>query len=188
MGLLYREGRLYTQEEVQVFDHDWPSLAQGIAIPHGLYDLSLNIGYVQIGTSHDTGEVAYDSIRYWWEHYGCIEYPKAILAMVKASLRAVHGAGNIKAGISNYYLVEEIQAHFAGMMIALPNQDWACFYPLSVYEFSLYLKHWAALVDLKRFASSPRAKKKDKPKLEPQLQRSHVSTARLLSRKLSKAP
>jgi len=77
IGLLYREGRLYTQQEIQVFDHDWPDLATGIAIPHGLYDMNLNIGYVQIGTSHDTGEFACDSIRYWWEHYGSIQYPQA---------------------------------------------------------------------------------------------------------------
>jgi len=77
IGLLYRAGHLYTQQEVQVFDHDWPSLAEGIAIPHGLYDLNLNIGYVQIGTSHDTGEFACDSIRYWWEHYGSTQYPGA---------------------------------------------------------------------------------------------------------------
>ena len=77
IGRFYREGCLYTQEEVQVFDHDWPSLAKGVAIPHGLYDLSLNIGYVQIGTSHDTGEFACDSIRYWWEHYGSVQYPTA---------------------------------------------------------------------------------------------------------------
>ena len=77
IGLLYRAGHLYTQQEIQVFDHDWPSLAEGVAIPHGLYDLNLNIGYVQIGTSHDTGEFACDSIRYWWEHYGAIQYPEA---------------------------------------------------------------------------------------------------------------
>jgi hypothetical protein len=77
IGLLYRAGHLYTQQEVQVFDHDWPSLAEGVAIPHGLYDLNLNIGYVQIGTSHDTGEFACDSIRYWWEHYGSTQYPEA---------------------------------------------------------------------------------------------------------------
>lgn len=111
-----------------------------------------------------------------------------ILAMVKASLRSVHGAGKIEAGISNYYLVEEIQAHFAGMMIALPSPEWECFYSLSVSEFSVYLKRWAALVDLNRFASSPRGKKKEKPKLESQPLRPHVSTARLLSDKLSKAP
>ena len=37
IGLLYREGRLYTQQEIQVFDHDWASLAEGVAIPHGKF-------------------------------------------------------------------------------------------------------------------------------------------------------
>ncbi len=46
-------------------------------IPHGLYDLSRNEGYVQIGTSHDTGEFACDSLRYWWQHHGVIHYPDA---------------------------------------------------------------------------------------------------------------
>ncbi len=48
-----------------------------MAIPHGLYDLKLNVGYVQIGTSHDTSQFACDSIRYWWQHYGAIHYPSA---------------------------------------------------------------------------------------------------------------
>ncbi len=68
---------MYTQAEIQVFDHDWPSLAVGVAIPHGLYDLSRNEGYIQIGTSHDTGEFACDSLRYWWQHYGSKHYPSA---------------------------------------------------------------------------------------------------------------
>jgi Rhodopirellula transposase DDE domain len=68
---------MYTTEEIQVFDHDWKSLAVGVAIPHGLYDLTLNIGYIQIGTSHDTGEFACDSIRYWWQHYGARDYQSA---------------------------------------------------------------------------------------------------------------
>jgi Rhodopirellula transposase DDE domain len=77
IGPLYRAGQLYTQAEVQVQDHDWPSLATGVAIPHGLYDLSRNEGYIQIGTSHDTGEFACDSLWYWWENYGSKYYPEA---------------------------------------------------------------------------------------------------------------
>ncbi len=68
---------MYTTEEIQVFDHDWNSLAIGVAIPHGLYDLALNIGYIQIGTSHDTSEFACDSIRYWWQQYGSVHYESA---------------------------------------------------------------------------------------------------------------
>lgn len=68
---------MYTQAEIEVFDHDWPSLAEGVAIPHGLYDLSLNLGYIQIGISHDTSAFACDSLRYWWEHYGSKHYQTA---------------------------------------------------------------------------------------------------------------
>lgn len=69
---------MYTQAEaIEVFDHDWKSLATGVAIPHGLYDLRLNIGYVHIGTSHDTGEFACDAIRDWWQQHGRHHYPTA---------------------------------------------------------------------------------------------------------------
>jgi len=39
--------------------------------------MTYNLGYVQIGTSHDTSEFACDSIRYWWLTYGCVLYPCA---------------------------------------------------------------------------------------------------------------
>lgn len=75
IGQLYRQGHLYTQKEpIEVFDHDWKSLAQGVAIPHGLYDLNLNVGYIHIGTSHDTSAFACDAIRQWWQQYGRVQY------------------------------------------------------------------------------------------------------------------
>ena len=43
----------------------------------GCMILSLNEGYIQIGTSHDTGEFACDSLRYWWKHYGSKRYQTA---------------------------------------------------------------------------------------------------------------
>jgi len=74
IGSFYREGKLYTQEAMEVFDHDWASLAAGMAMPHGLYDLTANLGYIQIGTSHDTSEFACDSIRYWWNTDGKVRF------------------------------------------------------------------------------------------------------------------
>ena len=52
------------------FDHDFPSLADGVVIPYGIYDLKYNHGYVVLGTSHDTSEFACESIRQWWWNYG----------------------------------------------------------------------------------------------------------------------
>ena len=67
IGNLYRAGRLFTQEPIAVYDHDFSSLAEGVAIPHGLFDIVQNIGYVVVGTSHDTSEFACDCILGWWE-------------------------------------------------------------------------------------------------------------------------
>jgi len=77
IGPLYRDGYTYSTGPLQVYDHDWPYLAEGVAIPHGLYDLQQNIGYVQIGTSRDTSEFACDSIYHWWTHHGRDDYPTA---------------------------------------------------------------------------------------------------------------
>lgn len=66
IGDLYRAGTLYTTAEVQTLDHDFPSLAEGVAIPHGIYDVQKNHGSSNIGTSHDTSEFAADSLRQWW--------------------------------------------------------------------------------------------------------------------------
>ena len=51
IGNLFREGKIYATETVEVFDHDFPSLAEGVAVPHTLYDMERNEAYVNIGTA-----------------------------------------------------------------------------------------------------------------------------------------
>ncbi len=77
IGNLFREGKVYTTKTVEVYDHDFPSLAEGVAVPHTLYDIDRNEAYVNIGTSRDTSEFACDSIRHWWNTYGRLYYPLA---------------------------------------------------------------------------------------------------------------
>jgi Rhodopirellula transposase DDE domain len=77
IGNFFRPGTLYTQEVIKTFDHDWPSAADGLVIPHGLYDLKRNEGFVTLGTSHDTSEFACDSLLWWWKTYGRHDYPEA---------------------------------------------------------------------------------------------------------------
>jgi len=82
LGNFYRDGHLYTLEELQTYDHDFTSFAEGIIIPHSLYDIGLNVGYIQLGTSHDTSEFACDSFRHWWFTYGKYHYPDATSILV----------------------------------------------------------------------------------------------------------
>lgn len=84
LGNLYRPGTLYTTEPVTTLDHDFWSLGQGTVIPHGIYDLQLNRGYITLGNSKDTSEFACESIKDWWNNYGKAAYPDAtsILALM----------------------------------------------------------------------------------------------------------
>jgi len=75
--LFSRDGKIYTLEVQKVFDHDFPHLADGSVIPHGIYDVVKNKAYVTIKTGKDTGESACDSIREWWYNQGKYDYPNA---------------------------------------------------------------------------------------------------------------
>ena len=74
---MYRAGKLYAIEPIEVLDHDFPSFSDGIVIPHGIYDMKRNKGFINIGTSHDTAEFCCDSIKKWWLKYGKKDYPNA---------------------------------------------------------------------------------------------------------------
>ena len=63
LGNLYREGYVYSTGIIEVYDHDFPYLADGIVIPHTIYDIKDNMTYVNIGVSKDTSEFACDSIK-----------------------------------------------------------------------------------------------------------------------------
>ncbi len=82
IGNLYRDGQLYTLEEIITYDHDFPSYAEGVIIPHCIYDWKLNTGYIQLGNSRDTSQFACDSFRHWWYNYGKQNYPKATSILV----------------------------------------------------------------------------------------------------------
>jgi len=74
LGNYWREGQLYTQEVILTYDHDFNSFSEGIVIPHGIYDLTQNIGYIHLGTSKDTSQFACDCLRNWWYSYGQYAY------------------------------------------------------------------------------------------------------------------
>lgn len=103
IGNLSRNGKIYTTETIEVFDHDFPSLAEGVAIPHTVYDTVQNKAYVAIGTSRDTSEFACDSIRQWWNNHGCLLYPYAI-----SILMLMDGGGSNSS--RHYIFKQDLQA------------------------------------------------------------------------------
>jgi hypothetical protein len=51
LGNLYRDGQVYCLEGDIVYDHDFTHLADGSAVPHGIYDLQHNDAMINIGVS-----------------------------------------------------------------------------------------------------------------------------------------
>ena len=70
LGNLYRDGQCYCQESAVVLDHDYEYLGQGKVIPHGIYDLKANKGYVSIGVLRETSAFICECIEWWWKNYG----------------------------------------------------------------------------------------------------------------------
>jgi transposase len=86
IGLFGQPGQVWTAKDapVKVLDHDFPSDAEGTAIPYGIYDLGRNTGYVVVGTDHDTAAFAVAAIRRWWNEQGRHTYPNATRLLITA--------------------------------------------------------------------------------------------------------
>jgi len=78
-----------TPEEVRVHDFIDPDL--GKVAPYGVYDLTANAGWVNVGIDHDTAEFAVESIRRWWREMGEATYPQARCLLITADCGGSNG-------------------------------------------------------------------------------------------------
>jgi len=69
---------------VDVNGHDFPDPKVPKAIPYGVDDPVRNTGWVNVGTDHDTGTFAVESIRQWWLNRGQEAYPNATELLITA--------------------------------------------------------------------------------------------------------
>jgi hypothetical protein len=67
-------------EEVRA--KDFADKKLGKVIPEGVYDLTLNQGWVSVGVDHNTAAFAKETIRRWWQEMGLPLYPDATELLV----------------------------------------------------------------------------------------------------------
>jgi hypothetical protein len=79
-------------EATEVNGHDFPDPKVPRAHPYGIYDLAKNLGWVNIGTSHDTASFAVASIRRWWRAQGRRLYPRAKHLLITADAGGSNGS------------------------------------------------------------------------------------------------
>ena len=119
-------------------------------------------------------------------------YPKAALfafclalvasnavALLRASLRAVHGTEAV-AELSNYYVALEVSQTYRGMMVALPADEWSVFHNRTATELAALLRRMARQVQVDRYRKAHRGPKKPPPPRAKYKNGGHVSTHREL--------
>jgi Rhodopirellula transposase DDE domain len=88
LGRLPMAGREWRPQgkPVEVEDHSFfftgPEVEQ--AIPYGIYDITRDSGWVNVGTDHDTSVFAVESIRRWWRARGPEDHPGASRLLITA--------------------------------------------------------------------------------------------------------
>jgi DDE family transposase len=112
LGDFYRDGKIDTQETIETNDHDFGSAGVGTVIPHGLYDVGKNRGFIHLNTSHDTSELACDSLAAWWDQQGRADYPGA-----EKLLLLCDGGGSNSATM--YLFKEDLQKLATGLGIEI---------------------------------------------------------------------
>src|SRR6185437_9185763 len=98
--------------------HDFPGDSAGSAIPYGVYDVTANAGWVNVGTDHDTAAFAVESIRRWWKAAGSSEYPAARRLLITAD-----------AGGSNGYRTRAWKAELAALAEQTGLEITVCHFP-----------------------------------------------------------
>jgi hypothetical protein len=93
VGRYYNKGQRWLPkgkpEEVKV--HDFIDPEAGKAIPYGIYDVTNNLGWVNVGCDHDTASFAVASIFRWWKCMGSHVYPEAERILICADSGGSNG-------------------------------------------------------------------------------------------------
>jgi hypothetical protein len=120
VGEFARGGREYRPkgQPVPVRTHDFADKDLGKAIPYGVYDVTANAGWVNVGTDHDTAAFAVESIRRWWTAMGQAAYPGASKLLVTAD-----------AGGSNSYRTRAWKTELAAFAVQAGLQVTVCHFP-----------------------------------------------------------
>ena len=84
IGAFKNAGRAWGKEAEAVNVHDFPSEAQGRAVPYGVYDVTHNRGTIYVGASGDTAQFAVDALTRWGETEGRATYPTAAHLLILA--------------------------------------------------------------------------------------------------------
>ncbi len=141
IGNFKNAGQAWATEAERVNVHDFPSAAEGRAVPYGIYDVAKNRGWVMVGQSADTPEFAVGAIASWSEEEGRESYPGAKRLLILAD------GGGSNAARSRVFKqqVQEQLADRLGVEVTVCHYPRGCskYNPVEHRLFSFISVNWA---------------------------------------------
>jgi len=141
IGDFKNAGRGWRTEAERVNVHDFPSQADGRAVPYGIYELARNEGTVYLGDSADTAEFAVDSLADWCDRRMSAGYPRAARLLVHADCG---GSNANRCRLWKQQLQEKVADRF-GLPVTVCHYPTGCskWNPIEHRLFSEISKNWA---------------------------------------------
>jgi hypothetical protein len=141
VGNFKNAGQIWCEEALDVNVHDFPSQAEGKAVPYGLYDLTHNQGTVYVGQSADTAEFAVDNLAHWCEHEMPLRFPNATKLLLHADCG---GSNGVRCKLWKQQLQVQIADRF-GLEVTVCHYPTGCskWNPIEHRLFSEISKTWA---------------------------------------------
>lgn len=141
VGNFKNNGKVWQQEAIEVYDHDFPTDAVGKAVPYGIYDTQKNTGTVFVSRSADTPAFAVECIERWWANYGKTQYPdsKELLILADAG-----GSNSYRSRVWKYQLQKKMcDKHGISLRVSHYPPGSSKWNPIEHRLFSEISKNWA---------------------------------------------
>ena len=154
VGNFKRQGTVLCTAAPRAFDHDFATFSEGTIVPHGIYDIARNTGYLTIGTSHDTSEFVCDNIEACWREHLSAAYPDARTLVILCD-----GGGS---NSSSHHIVKQDLIGLSdriGMQIVVMHYPPYCskYNPIEHRLFSQITRSWSGTPILSAADASKRA-------------------------------
>jgi hypothetical protein len=141
IGNFKNTGQSWGTQAERVNVHDFPSDAQGRAVPYGIYDQQHNCGTIYVGQSADTPTFAVDNLVRWCETELPVLFPRTTDLLIEADSGGSNGA---RCRVWKQLLQEKVSDRF-GLTITVCHYPTGCskWNPIEHRLFSEVTKTWA---------------------------------------------
>jgi len=141
IGNFKNAGKSWCLEAEKVNVHDFLPKGETKAVPHGIYDIQENRGYVSVGKSSDTAEFAVDNIREWWVTEAQFRYPGA------KKLKVLSDGGGSNSSVARLWKqqIQEKLCDELGLEVTIHHYPPGCskWNPIEHRLFSQVSSNWA---------------------------------------------